>query len=166
MPTGQYVRKPGRTVTKKPILDRLLQFVLPEPMSGCWLWIGALNTSGYPVISVNLKCDYAHRLSYRLVFGAIPEDLDLDHKCRVPCCVNPWHLEPVTPRENTRRGLIGILKTKCINGHMFDEENTYIRKTPTGSGRMCKTCGRLNKKKAIKTNVRTEQTNTDTQQLV
>ena len=48
---------------------------------------------------------YAHRALYENVNGPVPYGLQLDHLCRVPSCVNPDHLEPVTPAENCRRGV-------------------------------------------------------------
>lgn len=45
----------------------------------------------------------AHRHSYQSLVGSIPDGLHLDHLCRVPACVNPEHLEPVTLAENNRR---------------------------------------------------------------
>jgi hypothetical protein len=47
----------------------------------------------------------AHRFAYELLVGPIPEDLELDHLCRVRHCVNPAHLEPVTHLENILRGM-------------------------------------------------------------
>lgn len=75
-----------------------------EPNSGCWLWAGADNGGGYG----KFRGKYAHRVSYEMRNGAIPEGLHLDHLCRVPCCVNPDHLEPVTNQENARRGEAGF----------------------------------------------------------
>ncbi len=83
---------------------------IPEPNSGCWLWLGELNSAGYGRISQgNNKIgkrvrSLAHRVSYELAKGPVPEGFDLDHLCRVPCCINPDHLEPVTRSENNRRG--------------------------------------------------------------
>lgn len=74
-----------------------------EPNSGCWLWAGADNGDGYG----KFRGEYAHRLSYKRHKGPIPDGMHLDHLCRVPCCVNPDHLEPVTNKENARRGRAG-----------------------------------------------------------
>ena len=80
------------------------------------------------------------RVAYEMVVGPIPDGLQIDHLCRVRNCVNPDHLEPVTPRENTMRGYSiqaqNARKTHCIHGHPF-EGNTYAR--PDGN-RECAVC--------------------------
>lgn len=85
--------------------------------NGCWLWQGALYPDGYAMVSYRNKTHQGHRLMYRLLVGEVPAGLVLDHLCRVRKCVGPQHLEPVTPRENLRRG-----------------------NTPTGWS-VCQTCG-------------------------
>lgn len=73
----------------------------------CWLWrgAGANHNLGYGIWHPRRSEHHgAHRYAYELVVGVIPEGLHLDHLCRVPSCVNPSHLEPVTPSENTIRG--------------------------------------------------------------
>jgi hypothetical protein len=72
--------------------------------SGCWLWTGSLSDEGYPT-SINWKgrSSLAHRTFYLRLKGPIPDGYQLDHLCRERRCVNPDHLEPVTPVENTRR---------------------------------------------------------------
>lgn len=72
--------------------------------TGCWIWLGELNRNGYGRVCVKGKRPVAHRHVYETLVGPIPEGLLLDHLCRVRCCVNPSHLEPVTPKENTLRG--------------------------------------------------------------
>jgi hypothetical protein len=62
---------------------------------------------------------YAHRVVYEILVGPIPSGLQLDHICSVPWCVNPDHLEPVTAKENTRRGSTGqnmVAKISCHCG--------------------------------------------------
>lgn len=69
----------------------------------CWIWTGS-SATGYGVFKGNNKRQGpAHRFAYELLVGPIPEGLQLDHLCRVTLCVNPQHLEPVTPGENCRR---------------------------------------------------------------
>lgn len=71
----------------------------------CWIWNGAPQSkAGYCRVHLRSGTRLAHRASYEQFVGPIPEGLQLDHLCRVPSCVNPEHLEPVTHAENGRRG--------------------------------------------------------------
>ncbi len=85
----------------------------------------------------------AHRVVWLLNRGPIPEGLDLDHLCRNTRCCNPVHLEPVTRSENLRRSPLmdnNSMKTHCLRGHEFTEDNTRVR--PNGH-RTCKECMRM-----------------------
>ena len=109
--------------------------------SGCWQWKGSVGNSGYGRISVNRKTKYAHRVAYEWAKGPIPEGLHIDHLCRNPLCVNPEHLEPVTPRENARRSPItNMNKTHCPKGHEYTLENIRWKKR---KWRDCRECHRI-----------------------
>lgn len=121
---------------------RFVAFV--QPSDGCWLWQGTA-AGGYGLFGPNREDKgYAHRYAWELVHGPIPDGLTLDHLCRTPICVNPWHLEPVTMRENLLRGdgppARNARMTHCKNGHPFDEANTYVWRNT----RRCRTCCREN----------------------
>lgn len=77
---------------------------MEEPMSGCFLWIGVLDTNGYGRVWWKWKTTLAHRVSWEIVNGKIPDGLVIDHLCRTPSCVNPRHMEVVTQRVNVLRG--------------------------------------------------------------
>lgn len=115
-----------------------------DKSDSCWLWRGSHTTAGYGNLRLPTgKYDYAHRVSYRLSVGEIPPGLHLDHLCRVRDCVNPAHLEPVTPRENIRRGAAGYgpVRTNCRNGHdITDPANVY---TEPGGNRRCRVCAKV-----------------------
>lgn len=93
----------------------------------CWLWTASLNAYGYGQFSpAHGKPVRSHRLSYELIVGPIPEELTLDHLCRVRHCVNPAHLEPVTMGVNILRGdtisARYALRTHCKKGHPFTRD--------------------------------------------
>jgi hypothetical protein len=77
--------------------------IIPEPNTGCWLWLGAINgRSGYgsakhPALRKNVS---AHRISYEIHFGRAPEELGVLHRCDQPSCVNPDHLFLGTQQDN------------------------------------------------------------------
>lgn len=99
-------------------IDRFMEKVIPEPNSGCWLWSAAWNAQGYGVLGIGSKYDgtrrnvLAHRLSLYFFATPAPDECDIDHRCRVPCCVNPDHLEVVTHRENIFRGKNSALRSQ------------------------------------------------------
>lgn len=130
-------------------VERFMDMVSPEPNSGCWLWMGGAKPSGYGVFGLSGKILSAHRFAYVAIGGKeIQEGSHLDHLCRVPGCVNPDHLEEVTPLENTRRSphWRGHL-THCKRGHEFNEENTFFYTNGRGTARLCRACNRLRSQK-------------------
>lgn len=115
----------------------------------CWLWTGPVNHGGYGAIYFDGSRQSAHRVSFQLAFGPVPNGLDIDHQCHNvsdcpggPCahrrCVNPAHLRAVTRSENLTAGRTGEhTLEECQRGHAFTPENTYIG--PRGR-RECRAC--------------------------
>src|SRR5690349_18712112 len=108
--------------------------------NGCWIWNGKPRKDGYCKIKIQGKTYYAHIISYKSAGLDIPEGYTLDHLCRVRNCVNPAHLEPVTQKVNTARGIsvvaVNMKKTHCNAGHEFTPENTREAK----GKRHCRKC--------------------------
>ena len=147
----------------RPLIDRFLDSISPEPNSGCWLWTKCGTHNGYGWIKRNGKHQYAHRTSYELFVGPIPEGLQIDHLCRVRCCVNPRHLEPVTRSENIRRGELVMRakrrisftdgRTHCPHGHPWIKENWMFRKPTAHYMRghvQCRLCHNATSSRACK----------------
>lgn len=121
----------------EPITEEKLPLIMEKYIrknvssNNCWDWLGSITKDGY---GQWVRGGGAHRALYELIRGKVPEGLELDHLCRKTSCVNPGHLEAVTHKENMRR--IPRSNT-CPRGHLFDDDNTYIR--PNGN-RKCKKC--------------------------
>lgn len=120
----------------------------------CWVWRGSRLKSGYGQIGIQRDGrtvpQLVHRVSYEIFIGPIPDGLQIDHLCRNTSCLNPSHLEAVTPSENMHRGMSPVFvirrSGKCKYGHELTPENTYTCKS-TGY-RRCRKCQRRQLKAA------------------
>lgn len=145
-----------RMVSKRaPILDRLMARREVTP-TGCWLYLGALDSSGYGNVGYQGKLHKVHRLAYELLVGPIEPGLVADHRCHnedetcsggTTCthrrCWNPDHLLLVSPAVNNRSGRQGKYQTErthCPAGHAYAEHGVRY---PSSHGRECRECKRL-----------------------
>lgn len=113
----------------------------------CIVWTGATDKNGYGRINVNGENKTVYRVAYELEHGPIPEGLEPDHLCRNPPCLNVGHLEAVSRRVNTMRGMSALVtkeraanRTHCKNSHELTEANTIIRFKNGYRYRMCRRC--------------------------
>jgi hypothetical protein len=98
----------------------------------------------YGLFKLDGRLRMAHRVAYEDIIGPIAPGLVVDHLCRNPACVNPFHLEPVTRQVNARRGNGPRLaaarhraRTHCKHGHAVTPENIYVQ---SNGKRYCRPC--------------------------
>ncbi len=125
-----------------PVLDRIKAKIVEQdgPLeSPCWIWMGSLCGPGYGQIKITEdgrpRRAMVHRWMYQHYVGPIPHGAEVDHKCDIPRCVNPEHLEAVTHAENIRETTNKL--THCKHGHPLAGNN--VRLTADGH-RICRTC--------------------------
>ncbi len=82
------------------ILERFEDKFILEPNTDCWLWIAGTSPRGYGRFKVDGKLEQAHRVSYELYVGPIPDGLWVLHRCDIYSCVNPEHLFLGTQQDN------------------------------------------------------------------
>lgn len=97
--------------TDQKTYERFIAKVCPEPNSGCWLWMGAYSDDGYGTYGAKR----GHCISYEIFIGPIPHGYHVHHKCETTGCVNPDHLEALTPAEHVRETIKSLRsKRKAI----------------------------------------------------
>ena len=124
----------------RPLAERFWAKVQVTP--GCWPWQGHVMPNGYGTVTSGGKYGktlLAHRVSYEIHHGPIPEGLHIDHvrpRCSRRDCVNPSHLEAVTQKINNQRAINPW--THCKKNHPLTPDNIYVRSTD--GGRQCRRC--------------------------
>lgn len=108
----------------------------------CWMWTGRQTPSGYGISIREVKgTRIAHRISYALCVGDLVPGMQIDHLCCMPLCVNPRHLEQVTPAENMYRRR----RTHCKHGHEYAVVGMTVTYRPNGfiRSKACNECRRI-----------------------
>lgn len=140
------VRKSGAALGT--LEERFWAYVNKQSDGECWGWRLRRMRNGYGRIGItdpatrSVVNKYAHRLSWELNRGPIPEGYEVHHKCHNRMCVNPSHLEVLTVQDHRRSDMRE--RVECPHGHPYSPENTYMN--PKGV-KICRTCLRLGAKR-------------------
>ena len=140
------MRNPNRKFSRRS-MNQSFEDILNRPgrvliTDTCWLYQGSLDLQGYGRTYIKTERIMIHRAAYKHFKGEIPVGFQIDHLCMVRNCVNPEHLEIVTPKENVHRSnrtaaSINSKKTHCVSGHVLDGLNNR-------GNRFCRVCSGLN----------------------
>jgi len=131
--------RPGATDAERLALYRLLDRCVVD-QCGCWIWTGAVTSSGYGCVGSNGEVVLAHRLAWELQRGPIPAGLTIDHRCQRKLCLNAADMEPVPLEVNAARG-VGHSPLYCKNGHpLFGALGHWVMRA--NGKRRCITCDR------------------------
>lgn len=124
---------------KRNTLEDLFKFISGTSKDKCWKWLGTKHFKGYGIFTLSGKKLKAHRASYMLHHGEIPEGMHILHTCDNPECTNPDHLYAGTNDDNVRDKMVRerhvtFRITHCPKGHEYPEP---------GGKRRCVECGRI-----------------------
>lgn len=137
-----------RPATLENLPDRFWSRV--DRTGDCWIWLAGRGSKGLAYGRFRRMAGEtsmsAHRIAYEMCIGPIPEGLHIDHLCCTALCVNPAHLEAVTPEENRRRQWARL--THCKHGHPLSGENLRIR---ADGRRCCRICRAESNRRAWRT---------------
>ncbi len=116
------------------LIERLLFLSVLDPVTECWVWIGARHRKGYGRITMRVPEKnhpvpfYAHRVAYEELTGKkIPPGFQLDHTCRYTSCINPAHLEPVPAITNRERQMLSRYEEELPEHRLWVPESVYWR---------------------------------------
>jgi L-amino acid N-acyltransferase YncA len=124
-----------------------------EENGGCLEWVGKKNRGGYGIFRWMNAEFAAHRFSYLMFVGPLPESSVVRHLCDNPSCVKPQHLSKGTAKDNIHdaiargrhRSIQAKSATHCHAGHPWSDENTYT--APKTGKRNCRVCARARRKR-------------------
>lgn len=149
-----------------PLSQRFWYYVAPNDETGCWEWNALRDNRGYGRVNIgNQRIGLAHRAAYAICRGDIPSTIDgervhLMHRCDNPSCVNPWHLEVGTAKQNARDAIargrtwhppMRSDLTKCKSGrHEWTEANIYRHRRKDRPNQVDETCRLCAKERAAR----------------
>lgn len=115
MPTFKFRSSAPKPLPPAEEIDSELFWLLVnmKTQEECWEWQDVRNKGGYGLFTVNYRPLQATRVSYLLSYGQDPLNMVVRHKCDNPPCVNPWHLELGSQKENMQDA---VLRGRIANG--------------------------------------------------